>query len=391
MKMTNARPAQKRILVADDMAAIRRTIERTLTRAGFEVTAVEDGQRAVALARERSFDVAIVDQEMPPPKGTQVLAILRDLQPDCVRLLVTGERDIRVLMEAVNRGEISRSLAKPFEPEELVRAVEEALAMRERVAGQFIARQARNYEHERDHFRELIDDGHVQLALQPIVEATTGRALAFESLLRSTHHTLNGPGPVLAAAERHDLLTPLTAAIMKRAAARLREIPDETKLFINLHPRDLEAPEVLQGHVQLLQPWADRVVLEITERSDVLKVGKRGQSIALLREMGFLLAVDDLGAGYNSLTMLAEFEPNYIKIDMSIVRDVDKSPVKSRLIDMVIGFAQASNSQVVAEGIETEAEASTLEAKGIGLFQGYWFGKPMLDIAQVLDFVASRA
>jgi EAL domain-containing protein (putative c-di-GMP-specific phosphodiesterase class I) len=125
---------------------------------------------------------------------------------------------------------------------------------------------------------------------------------------------------------------------------------------------------------------ADRVVLEITERSRATDVHSWEQAIAMLTELGFAIAVDDLGAGYSSLSVLAELKPQYIKVDMSIVRDVDSDPRKQRLIDLLSRFADATDSVLIAEGVETEAEARTVRTCGAHLIQGYLLGRPSFEM-----------
>src|SRR5690606_33589249 len=145
-----------------------------------------------------------------------------------------------------------------------------------------------------------------QLALQPILSAATGETVAFEALLRSSHPVLSGPGPVLAAAESCDMLDELGAVVADRAARWMRRLPRHVQLFVNLDPNERSGPERVRERLAPLHPWADRIVLEITERSKISDVDAWQQSINYLTGDGFSIAVDDLGAGYSSLSMLAE-------------------------------------------------------------------------------------
>jgi EAL domain-containing protein (putative c-di-GMP-specific phosphodiesterase class I) len=97
--------------------------------------------------------------------------------------------------------------------------------------------------------------------------------------------------------------------------------------------------------------------------------------------MGFGLAVDDLGSGYSALSMLAELQPDFLKVDMSIVRDVDSDMHKRRLVDLLCSFAEATDSRVVAEGVETRGESIALEEAGVEMMQGYLFGVPETEVA----------
>lgn len=118
-------------LVVDDSEAICYILSRLLSRAGYEVTLASTGIEALALAGEKVFDVAIVDQGIPAPRGMEVLTLLMDMQPDCLRLLITGALDPGVATQAMLTGVVSRAIAKPFTPGELLQAITDARAERE--------------------------------------------------------------------------------------------------------------------------------------------------------------------------------------------------------------------------------------------------------------------
>jgi len=99
-------------------------------------------------------------------------------------------------------------------------------------------------------------------------------------------------------------------------------------------------------------------------------------------EMGFSIAVDDLGAGYSSLSVLAELQPRFIKVDMSIVRGIDTEPRKQRLVDLLTRFAEATGATLIAEGVETTEEAEALRSCGAHWLQGYLFGRPSAELPE---------
>ena len=151
-------------------------------------------------------------------------------------------------------------------------------------------------------------------------------------------------------------------------------------LFMNLHPDELAEPDRMIERLEPLVPWSRRIVLEITERSRLLGLDHWETAVDRVTELGFSIAVDDLGAGYSSLSVLAELQPRYVKIDMSIVRGVDADPRKRRLIDLLCKFAKATEAQVVAEGVETKEESAALLDCGVDFLQGYLFGRPGFDL-----------
>jgi len=365
-----------RVLLIDDEAMILRLETTILERAGYEVETAHDGHEGLGIAARRPFDVAIVDYDMPSIDGLDVLRELRDLQPHCQRILCSGNLNLPVVMEAVNRGEISRVIQKPVTPHELLETVNDSIAARERAAQlQRNVRDAMSTS-SRIAIEECLHDDILQLALQPIVRAEDSSVVAFEALIRSSHETLGTPMDVLRAAEEHGLLARLGKVVAARAAEWLDRLPSHLQLFLNLHPKELTDPSALTGRLDILQHYAPRVVVEITERTYMLDLQSWSESVQLLSDRGFSLAVDDLGSGYNSLAVLAELQPGYIKVDMSIVRSVDRDPRKQRLIEMLARFASSTDALLIAEGIETAEEAGALRNCGTHLMQGYFFGRP---------------
>jgi EAL domain-containing protein (putative c-di-GMP-specific phosphodiesterase class I) len=121
---------------------------------------------------------------------------------------------------------------------------------------------------------------------------------------------------------------------------------------------------------------ADRVVLVITERSALYEVRVARSRVADLRSMGFRVAIDDLGAGYAGLNSFATLEPEVVKLDMTLIRDIDTSPTKQRLVRSMAEVCEDMGMEVVAEGIETIEERATVVDLGCDLLQGYLFAKP---------------
>jgi EAL domain-containing protein (putative c-di-GMP-specific phosphodiesterase class I) len=133
---------------------------------------------------------------------------------------------------------------------------------------------------------------------------------------------------------------------------------------------------VLLAQNTSLAELAPRVVLEVTERASLHKVTDLRARVATLRERGFRVAVDDLGAGYAGLTSFAQLEPDIVKLDMSLVRDVHKSPVKRKLVQSMTSVCKELGALVVAEGVEVVEECDVLIDIGCDLLQGYYFAKP---------------
>jgi len=373
-----------RVLVVDDDSNLRRVLSLMLQRSGYQVDEASDGLEALQKATASSYDAAVVDYQMPAPDGLEVLGQLREIQPRCVRVLMSGALDLPVVMHAVNRGEVSRVLQKPFPRQLIVSTLEEAISARARLEELCVGARSDGVESQRRQLEECLSGDFLKLALQPVVAARDGGLRGYEALLRSAHPTLDTPTRIIAASEAHDLLGRLADRVAQLACSWLRVLPPELSFFVNVHPAELSDIEAVQRRFTILKPWAHRVVLEITERSHVQQmIGWRHTLDALTAE-GFRIAVDDLGAGYNSLSILAELQPSFVKVDMSIVRHIDREERKQRLMDLLSRFARATNTQLIVEGIETAEEAAVVKRIGVDLLQGYLFGRPSLSIAGML-------
>jgi EAL domain-containing protein (putative c-di-GMP-specific phosphodiesterase class I) len=213
------------------------------------------------------------------------------------------------------------------------------------------------------------------MAYQPIVRAANRTLFGYEALLRSEEKALPHPGAILDAAERLGRLDDLGRSIRAASCAPLATAPPDCVLFVNLHARDL-MDELLQSPASPLSAVANRVVLEITERASLDTVKDVRTKIAELRKMGFRIAIDDLGAGYAGLTSFATLEPEFVKLDMSLVRDIDRNRTKEALVRSMVSVCKELGMLVVAEGVETPQECDLLVALGCDFLQGYLLAKP---------------
>jgi EAL domain-containing protein (putative c-di-GMP-specific phosphodiesterase class I) len=162
---------------------------------------------------------------------------------------------------------------------------------------------------------------------------------------------------------------------VRRLAAAVA-IPRGTSLFVNVHSLELEDDELHSGETPLAHCARD-VVLEVTERGRVDAVSDLNRRIGRLRGLGYRIAVDDLGAGYAALNSFASLHPDVAKLDMALVRGVDRDPYRRKLVASVSEMCRDLGILVVAEGIESEAERATLVELGCELLQGFLIGPPL--------------
>jgi EAL domain-containing protein (putative c-di-GMP-specific phosphodiesterase class I) len=193
--------------------------------------------------------------------------------------------------------------------------------------------------------------------------------------MRTKEPSLPHPGAVLDAAEKLDRTSELGRRVRSLSAEAFEKAPHGAVLFVNLHTRDLLDTELYES-ASPLGRIADRVVLEITERAALDLVKDVVGRTAVLRYQGFRIAIDDLGAGYAGLASFAALEPDIVKLDMSLIRNVHQSPVRQRLIESMTSLCKEMKIQVVAEGVETVEERECVRRAGCDLLQGYLFARP---------------
>jgi EAL domain-containing protein (putative c-di-GMP-specific phosphodiesterase class I) len=218
-------------------------------------------------------------------------------------------------------------------------------------------------------------ENRIVLAYQPIVDARGRHLFGYEVLLRSLEQALPSPTAVLDAAERLSRLDDLGRRIRDLAAAGMADAAPGCAFFVNLHARDL-MDTTLRSPDAPLSAVADRVVLEITERASLDGVRDLRATLSALRSLGFRIAIDDLGAGYAGLASFATLEPEFVKLDMSLIRGIDRSAVKEGLVRSMTTLCKDLGMQVVAEGVETAEERDVLANLGCDLLQGYLLAKP---------------
>ena len=219
---------------------------------------------------------------------------------------------------------------------------------------------------------------------QPIVHAHDRSRFAYEALLRSRDRSLPHPGAMLDAAERLERIPLLGRAVRAQVAQVVAASPAERGLvFVNLHLLDLFDKQ-LTSPFSPLSKVAHRVVLEITERTSLDGQADIRYRVAELRELGFKIAIDDLGGGHARMQTFTPLDTDFVKLDMSLVRDVDKHTMKQRLIGSVTELCRSHGMKVIGEGVETEAEAKVLVDLGCDLLQGYLIAKPALPFCDPL-------
>jgi EAL domain-containing protein (putative c-di-GMP-specific phosphodiesterase class I) len=343
------------------------------------IETLETASEAVERVRRGGIDVVVSDISMPGMTGVELLRSIRAHEPDLPVVLVTGLPALESATEAIEYGAF-KYLVKPVDPAALRATVDQAvqlyrLARMKRKALELIgvAGMASDRAGLEAGFERALNT--LWVALQPILRAKDGSVFGYEALMRTREPSLPTPAEVLDAAERLRQLERLGRVVRSRAVKPLLEASADVVLFVNLHPEDLIDPELCASESELAS-IAPRVVLEITERASLENVENVRARVKSLRELGFRIAIDDMGAGYAGLTSFALLEPDIVKLDMALVRGIDKKPVQQKLVASMTTLCKDMGLLVVAEGIETREERDTLIDLGCDLLQGYLFARP---------------
>ncbi|WP_082476586.1 EAL domain-containing protein [Methylobacterium sp. Leaf99] len=221
------------------------------------------------------------------------------------------------------------------------------------------------------------------MAFQPILDIVTERVWGYEALVRGTGG--ESAGSIL------DRVTPETVYRFDQAArvkaielaGRLFPTGDQTKLSINFMPNAVYEPAAcIRSSLEAARRAGfahDRIMFEFTENEKFRDTAHVTRIVAEYRKQGFLTALDDFGAGFAGLSLLANFQPDLIKIDMDLLRGIDSDQRRQTIVGGLIGIARGLGLAVIAEGIETQEELATLRNLGATLFQGYYFARPHLE------------
>lgn len=229
---------------------------------------------------------------------------------------------------------------------------------------------------------EIIEQVRIKTLFQPIVAAASGEIYGYEALSRGVLRdgSLMSPADLFGQARAMDLLFYLDRACREaslRAAARQGIT---RKVFINFVPTAIYEPTLcLQTTARVLAQEgldAAQVVFEVVESEKVEDFGHLNEILNYYRTQGYSTALDDIGAGYSDVASLLRLRPDYMKVDMAVIRGIDQDPAKQELLDVFIASGKRIGLSILAEGIETPAEYRYLRSREVDLMQGYLFGKP---------------
>lgn len=232
--------------------------------------------------------------------------------------------------------------------------------------------------------RKIISKRELHAIFQPILNMRRGEIIGYEGLIRGPKDSpLHLPNDLFDAARSCNLMTELERVCRSVVIERFVELSLPGKLFLNVSPDSLCQP--FECYRETLANLQDRkmtptnVIIELTENQPTFDYGRMREAARHYRDMGFQIAIDDLGEGFASLRLWSELRPDYVKIDRHFIQGINQDIVKLQFVRSIYEIAAATGSQVIAEGIETQKEMMLVKSFGIHLGQGYHIARPDSD------------
>jgi EAL domain-containing protein (putative c-di-GMP-specific phosphodiesterase class I)/GGDEF domain-containing protein len=233
--------------------------------------------------------------------------------------------------------------------------------------------------------RASLRERAVYIDYHPIVVAESGAVFGYEALARGVVRSLRSPEVMFAIAAQAKLVWELSRLCREKAfeGMRARLAPGQL-LFLNVDPHDFADPEFADGPAVLrgqsggngMSHDPSQVVIEITERTAIKDYPAFRERLRAFRDRGYRFAVDDAGSGYAGLGSIANLEPDFIKLDISLITGIDSNPIKQRLVETMVRFANHQGAKVIAEGVERAEEFNTVKRLGVHLVQGFFLNEP---------------
>ena len=361
----------KILLVGNDKALVRSAADLLQSR-NYAVDIAYTG--ADALQRlHHTPHLILVDYALPDMRGLEICKQIR-----------ANERwhgvAIVVLTDSLISPEEMESLyvygddhlAKPFDPEELIARVEIVLrnhqsAHHPQEGGQVITAE----------LNKILAKELVVPFFQPIYSSPSMDILGFEALSRpSTNTSLSNPELFFKAALAFGVYTEIEKLAWRKAFGEWQKRLGYGKLFLNCTPYFIGNNPMEKEFFASLGVNPRHVVIELTERTAIRNHDLFVEKLNALRDMGMQIAVDDVGSGFAGLDTVAEVRPDYVKIDLKLVRDINFNSLKKNIVQSIITFCHQSGILTIAEGIEEQEELQTVRDLGVDAVQGYLLGKP---------------
>ncbi len=244
-------------------------------------------------------------------------------------------------------------------------------------------------------FEEILVKEMITTLYQPIFSLKNGEVLGYEALSRGPENTpLYSPLKLIEVAHESGKIWELEMLFRQKALERVKKLEKDKLLFINVDPDIMKSAEFRSGLTKEFLSQNDlsenAIVFEITERTSINDYESFQKILQNYRKQGYQIAIDDVGAGYSGLKTINEIRPHFIKIDMDLIRNIDKDAFKQSLIKAFVDTSVTTNIKVIAEGIETKEELKTLILLGVHAGQGFYLKQPEKTLTRADELLIKR-
>ncbi len=232
------------------------------------------------------------------------------------------------------------------------------------------------------HLQKIIIQQQIDTVFQPIVDMSSLEIIGHEALSRGPAGSeFDNPLMLFSFAAECGLSFELDRLCRKKAFERIRELKTDKKIFVNTLTMTIHDPEFrgtyLQELLEDLKMKPENVIFEVSETMAIDNYDMFRSALKDYTDIGIVHASDDIGTGHSDLERIMELKPGFMKIDISFVKDVDKSYIKQQIVKAMLQLSKSINSLIIAEGVETREEMEKLKELGVQYAQGYFFGRPI--------------
>nr|WP_312290864.1 GGDEF domain-containing protein [Clostridium chromiireducens] len=245
---------------------------------------------------------------------------------------------------------------------------------------------------EYEEFCNIIENANIKSVFQPIISLIDGSVMGYEALSRGPKNShMKNPEILLNIARKFNKLWEIEELFRSKALENISEKNINAKIFLNINPNIIDSSKFknsfTKDYLKKYHLSSDNIIFEITERNDINDMSSFKETIEDWKNQKYKIAIDDAGSGNSGLNRIAHINPHYIKLDMELIRDVDKHSTKQAIIKSMHEFSKLTNCSLIAEGIETKDELRTLVDIGVQYGQGYFIQKPEASILPIKNEV----
>lgn len=361
---------KRHILLVDDESDFVETLSLLLETRGYTVSTASNSEEAFKKAKEKPH-LILLDVNIPSISGYEVCNRLRqDSETKHIPIIMlTANKLAQDKVEGLKVG-ADDYVTKIFNTEELFARIE-ALLRRSGFLEEVHKDKAVLFEE----LKRIVQNESIEIVYQPIFYLKGRKLIGYEVLSRGPKGSrLEKPDELFQCALSYGLLIDLEMACRRKALSKLGEKGAGKLIFFNTNPYLMETEDF--KNILGLYSRPEQIVFEVTERAEIRNFPTFCNILSSVKTKGFKISIDDVGSGYSSLDAIAELMPDFVKIDIVLIREISANSIKQNLVKAIVLICKQSNIISIGEGIEREDELKTLIDLGVDAGQGYLLGRP---------------